>query len=381
MPSRRRHRPTHEVDPKNAWELLARDGPERSRNENSPLRLPALSLFAGAGGMDIGVSDAGFETICAIELDRHCAQTLRLNSSDKDVRCADVRSIDALHLRRELAMRPGDLALLHGGPPCQPFSQIGKRGGLADPRGMLIFDMVRFARAFRPRAIMIEQVPYFLRATMPDGLLVIRHLASRFKEIGYRTDVCTLSALNYGVPQRRERVFIVCLAAHHDRFAFPMGGGPRRTVRSALSGLPAPVRRGNEPLISNHIDVTPPRDQQRISYVPEGLWLSKCPDVPPDIMRRLTRKDTTKFRRLDRNSFAPTLRCGEAPYHPIENRYVTPRESARLQGFPDDYVFEGPVRGRSGRVRDLDQHRQVANAVPPPMAAAIANEIRKVLCR
>ena len=96
-------------------------------------------------------------------------------------------------------------------------------------------------------------------------------------------------------------------------------------------------------LVANHVDVTPRRDQERIAYVPEGLWLAKVPNVPPDILCKLTRKDTTKYRRLHRDDISPTLRCGEALYHPQENRYITPREAARLQGISDNHVFEGPI--------------------------------------
>ena len=114
--------------------------------------------------------------------------------------------------------------------------------------------------------------------------------------------------------------------------------------------------------------------------MPEGLWLSKVAEVPPDILQRLTRKDTTKYRRLSRRDPSLTLRCGEALYHPIHDRYITPREAARIQGFPDTRIFKGPIRWRTGTVPNLDQHRQVANAVPPPLAAAVAKSIKAALC-
>ena len=215
---------------------------------------------------------------------------------------------------------------------------------------------------------------------MPDGRPASQALAAEFRALGYRMHARVLSALSYGLPQRRERVFLVCLPREHSTFDYPLGNGIRRTVGDALNDMPAPVPPHEAPPLPNHIDITPARDRERISHVPEGLWLSKCRDAPPDIVRKLTRKDTTKFRRLDRASVAPTLRCGEAPYHPTEDRYITPREAARLQGFPDTHVLTGPIRGRTGSVRDLDQHRQVANAVPPPMARAVASSIAETLC-
>ncbi len=329
--------------------------------------------------MDIGVDRAGFKTVCGIDLDPHCANTLRRNGRGKTVWNADVRIVDPDRLRDALGMKRGDLRLLHGGPPCQPFSQIGKRAGISDPRGALVFEMARFAEALRPTAVMIEQVAYFLRARMPDGRPVSEALAEEFRRLGYDMFVRVLDASQYGLPQRRQRAILVCVP-RGQHFWFPQGKGESKTVGAALRGLPEPVRRGEKPALPNHVDVTPDRDRERISYVPEGLWLSKCKDVPPQIMQRLTRKDTTKFRRLDRASLAPTLRCGEAPYHPIADRYITPREAARLQSFPDSHVFTGPIRGRSGSVRDLDQHRQVANAVPPLLARVVANQLSETLC-
>ena len=328
--------------------------------------------------MDIGVDQAGFKTLCSIDFDPHCANTLRRNAWQKAVWNVDVRLVDAERLRTAMQMEPGDLSLLHGGPPCQPFSQIGKQGGVSDPRGMLVFEMLRFAREFRPRAVMIEQVPYFLRAQM-DGRLVVSVLAEGFRELGYRMHARILDARWYNLPQKRERAILAFLPDDY-AFDFPLGNGRRQTVGAALRGLPPPVGIDDTPAVPNHIDITPARDRERISYVPEGLWLSKVADAPPEIVQRLTRKDTTKFRRLDRTSFAPTLRCGEAPYHPVEDRYITPREAARIQGFPDKHVFTGPIRRRTGSVRDLDQHRQVANAVPPPIARAVAARIAQVLC-
>ena len=340
----------------------------------------AISLFAGAGGIDIGVDRAGFKTICAIENDTHCVTTLRSNARRKTVWQVDVRAVDPDRLRDVFQLKPGSLALLHGGPPCQPFSQIGKRGGLNDPRGALVFEMVRFAEALRPVAVLIEQVPHFLRARRPSGELAIDALRDEFDRLEYEVHVDLLDAINHGVAQQRRRAVIVCVPKGQ-AFQFPTPRlGPALTVGEALRGLPRPVAKGEAPSVPNHVDVTPPRDRERIAYVPEGLWLAKAPGVPRDVLKNLTRKDTTKFRRLDRRLQSPTLRCGEALYHPVEHRYVTPREAARLQGFPDRHVFFGPIRGRTGQVPDLDQHRQVANAVPPPMAQAVAASIGGSLC-
>ena len=339
----------------------------------------AISLFAGAGGMDIGVDRAGFKTICAIESDPHCASTLRCNAGRKAVWQADVRAVDPTRLLQVLGIKPGGLGLLYGGPPCQPFSQIGKLGGLEDPRGALIFELVRFAQEMRPAAVLIEQVPNFLRTRTASGLYLLEVLRDEFEQLGYDLHVDVLDAQAHGIAQRRRRALLLCVPMGQS-FAFPLPSSAPATVGEALSGLPPPSGPDGHPPVANHVDVTPRRDQERIAYVPEGLWLAKAPNVPPDILLNLTRKDTTKFRRLHRDDISPTLRCGEALYHPKENRYITPREAARLQGFPDKHIFEGPIRRRTGRVPNLDQHRQVANAVPPPLAHSVAAQLRSALC-
>ena len=342
-------------------------------------RRAAISLFAGAGGLDIGVDKAGFKTVCAIEIDPHCASTLRQNARGKAVWQVDIRALDPAGAAEALGVRRGELALLHGGPPCQPFSQIGKKGGIADPRGQLAFEMVRFADALRPAAVIIEQVPKFLDAAIADGMTMLDMLSERFRRIGYDTSSSVLNAIDYKVPQTRKRAMIVAVP-EGQKFTFPFAlARPPMTVGEALRGLPEAVPANGIPLAPNHIDITPERDRERISWVKEGQWLAKT-DAPKEIIRHLKAKDSTKYRRLDRKLPSLTLRCGETPYHPLKDRYLTPREAARIQGFPDTHIFNGPLRRRTGTVRDLDQHRQVANAVPPPLALAVASSVKASLC-
>ncbi len=331
--------------------------------------------------MDIGVCKAGFDNVCSIETDPHCASTLRRNSSRMTIWQVDVRALDPQRALDSLGLTRGDIALLHGGPPCQSFSQIGHKRGLLDPRGRLAFEMVRFAEVLQPTTIMIEQVPAFLDTQAADGMTVLDVMREAFFSIGYDTHASILNALDFDVPQRRKRAVIVAVPVGQS-FAFP---DPKRTIVTqtagdALEGLPRAALPNHQPLAPNHVDVTPDRDRYRISFVPEGLWLSKTKGAPSDVVQRLTPKDSTKFRRLDRNKPSLTLRCGEALYHPTENRYITLREAARIQGFPDTHVFEGPIRRRTGVVKNLDQHRQVANAVPPPLSKAIASSVRSELC-
>lgn len=363
-----------------------------------PRSSTALSLFSGAGGMDLGICQAGFDILACIEMDPYCCETLRTWVQREGHRTAvieqDIREIDPSSLIAQLDLRPGQLDLLAGGPPCQAFSQIGKRASLTDKRGLLLFEMVRFAEALQPRAILIEQVKGLLNARdargRPGGVLEL--FLDELKRLGYVPTWQVLNAGDYGVPQLRQRVFIVATPPPNG-FMFPppshtkSGPGsllalpPYVTAGEALNGLRRPVRVNGsaEAANDNHLDITPAGDQRRIRHVPEGGHLAAQRHLPKDLVRNLTKKDTTKFRRLSRNEPSITLRCGEIFFHPTEDRYLTPREYMRLHGFPDHYELRGPVRGRSGRVRHLDEHRQVANAVPPPLAQVLARAILDML--
>lgn len=156
------------------------------------------------------------------------------------------------------------------------------------------------------------------------------------------------------------------------------------TVGDVIDDLEAPILKTDDRAIpdNSHYDVTPKRDRERIHGVPEGKNLSSQLHLPIEQRGRLTQKDTTKFLRLSRTKPSNTLRGGEIFYHPIYDRYLTPREYMRIHGFPDSYVLKGPIRGRTGTVKDLDQHRQVGNAVPPLLAKAVAIKIKEtILCQ
>jgi DNA (cytosine-5)-methyltransferase 1 len=294
---------------------------------------------------------------------------------------------------KDLGLKPGALDFLFGGPPCQAFSQIGKRGSMGDERGMLLFQMIRFAEVFKPRSILIEQVKGLLNASDPEGRPggVFDLFWKRLQKLGYVPKWQVITAADYGVPQVRQRVFIVGTPAPNG-FAFPPATHGREThktplfplpsymtVGEALKGLRKPQRLNGLPPENSHADVTPKGDRRRIHGVPEGAHLSAQTHLPSEQRCNLTKKDTTKFRRLSRSEPSLTLRCGEIFFHPAQDRYLTPREYMRLHGYPDDYCLKGPIRGRSGQARHLDQHRQVANSVPPPVAKTLAEAILRTL--
>lgn len=365
-------------------------------------RPTAIGLFSGAGGLDLGVAQAGFRTVASVELDEHACASLALNaavhSPEAVVVRDDVTSLDPVAFAAAGGLQAGEVDLLFGGPPCQSFSQIGQQGSLGDKRGPLLFQMARFAEALRPRAVVIEQVRGLLKARGPlgDAGGVMRQLRHRFSQLGYSFSFQVLNAAHFGVPQARERIFIVCLLGDR-QFQFPdpthapsltTAGRPlpesdlpaTPTVGHALAGLGRPTEgKGHTERRDSHVDVTPIGDRRRIQGVPEGKWLSSQLHLPIEQRGRLTRKDTTKYRRLNREGVSLTLRCGEIFFHPTEHRYLTPRECMRLHGYPDSFQLVGPIRGRSGTARSLDQHRQIANSVPPPLAKVVAMEVLQEL--
>lgn len=361
----------------------------------------ALSLFSGAGGMDIGVKKAGFDILAEIEIDKYCCQTLRAackrEKRETSVMETDIRTVNPKTLMSDCGLKPYDLDLLFGGPPCQPFSLAGKQNGLDDSRGHLLFEVIRFAEAVKPKVIMLEQVKGLLSAKGGTGKRgeVFQTFLNELDRIGYTPKWQVCCAADFGVPQLRERVIVVATYGGNG-FMFPARTNapqteaaglfdisPYITVGEALAGLGEPVAKTSGTTffdqLDSHVDVTPPRDRERIAGVPEGSYLAAQTHLDKSLLCNLSRKDTTKYLRLDRRRPSNTLRCGEIFYHPTENRYLTPREYMRLHGYDDNYYLLGPIRSRTGVVKNLDQHRQVANSVPPPLAHAVAKQIKGFL--
>ncbi|MGI5869330.1 MAG: DNA cytosine methyltransferase [Kiritimatiellia bacterium] len=371
----------------------------KAREKAKALR--AISLFSGAGGMDIGVRQAGFQIEACVEMDRYACETLRANieadGSKTRVYEVDIRTLEPEALANEIDLHPGELSLLFGGPPCQSFSFAGKQLALADDRGPFLFEIIRFAEYFQPCMILLEQVKGLLSARDAHGRKggVFEEFVDRLESIGYIPKWRVILAANHGVPQLRERLFVVATRGrNHFEFPAPTHAEPKeanglfpllpyRTVGEAISGLGIPDRKIKgttfHDRLDSHVDVTPNRDRERIAHVPEGSYLAAQTMLGEDLICGLTPKDTTKYLRMHRKNPANTLRCGEIFFHPTEDRYLTPREYMRIHGYPDDYVLKGPIRSRTGSVKNLDQHRQVANSVPPPLARVLAKRIKDCL--
>jgi DNA (cytosine-5)-methyltransferase 1 len=361
----------------------------------------AISLFSGAGGMDIGVRDAGFNVLAEIEFDQHCCATLSANAKNLDcdtkIIHADIRTISPAQLLSELSLKKGELDLLFGGPPCQSFSLAGKQRGLEDDRGQLLFEIIRFAKALQPKVIFLEQVKGLLSSKGENNKRgeVFEKFLKEMEAIKYTPKWRVIMAADYGVPQLRERLFVIatkggngfyfperthaCVEECNDLFPYK----PYIGIGEVLSGLsePDPKIKGKTVYDreDGHVDVTPLRDRERIAQVPEGSYLAAQTHLGEELRCGLSPKDTTKYLRLHRKRPSNTLRCGEIFYHPTEDRYLTPSEYMRIHGYPDSYILKGPIRSRTGLVPNLDQHRQIANSVPPPLAKAMAHQIKGFL--
>lgn len=326
---------------------------------NDPSQV-AVDLFAGAGGLGHGFRQAGWRVAVAVERDRDAAQTYRANNPGTPVLEADVTEIGADELR---TVSPGlnPVAVL-AGPPCQGYSAAGARNP-SDPQNRLYEDVVRVADELGADLIVLENVPGLRRVNgvrfSEDILAALNH---------QRTAEChELVASDFGVPQARRRFFFLALgSAGHAIVGAP---SPTHSV-AAADGLPITpdlesVLRGPLEVPSGTIEDTVILDNG--TRLTNSATMRHSQRVIDKIAKIAPGKGPISYRRLERN-LARTLVAGHRalPVHPWLHRTISVREAARIQGFPDSYVFCGP---RS------NQPLQVANAVPPPVAAALARHL------
>lgn len=387
--------------------------------------LTMIDLFAGAGGLSEGLSEAGFHSLFASEIMPVYAATYQKNHPSARVLTADIRSIDANQIREELGIERGELDLLAGGPPCQGFSINAPVRSVLDQRNHLFKEYLRFVDAFAPRAILIENVP---------GLVSFEHgatlhaILNALAELGYGADVRILGAAYYGVPQMRWRTIILGLRGKNlPSLAFPEplyhapvkpnftttfdgqllvklpspeASAKFTTVQEAIGDLP-PLKCGErgaevkeyicEPMcdyqkrarigscgIYNH---EAPRlskeNQERLKYIkPGGNWTDIPDELLPKGMKRARKSDHTKrYGRVTPDGLASTIltKCDPhwgAYFHYNQDRSFTVREAARLQSFPDHFIFTG-TQGQ--------QFAQVGNAVPPLLAEAVGLALKSIL--
>jgi DNA (cytosine-5)-methyltransferase 1 len=350
-------------------------------------RASAFSLFAGAGGLDLGVEAAGFNVTYAVERDPVAVETLNRNRESRFPGLAEVEPLDITTLKptrvmKELGVASGDIGLLVGGPPCVAFSKSGfhleyKREGL-DPRAGLLGDYLRFLAALRPEAYLIENV-YGL-AYRNQSALFFRALVDGIKKLGYSLTFGVLNAADYGVPQNRQRLFIVGSRdgtplelpppthwGHHERRRPPANAAtllPHVTAGDALAGL----RTRREPTE----DVNGKYGHLLPGIPPGGNYLHYTSHAGhPEPLFNWRSRYWTFLLKLDPRRPASTIQAQPGPYvGPFHwrNRRLRARELLRLQGFPDGYAFAGTRK---------QLQTQVGNSVPPALAEHVACAVRE----
>ena len=365
----------------------------------------SISLFTGAYGLDLGLEEAGFHTVTVVEKDRDAVKTIALNRPflQESAISREIQNVTSQQLLEEggrvlnlgRALQPQEVDLVTGGPPCQPFSTAGKRGSVIDPRGSLFMEFIRIVKEVKPRFFLMENVKGLLSAPlrhrpinqrgkdyppletdeMPGAALKV--VLSEMQAIGYNIVYNLLEAADYGVPQNRERVIFIG-SRDGETATFPIPKYCKngqtlpkwRTLKNALTGL---------------LDVEPEfmsYSENRLKYLKllkaGQNWRHLPEDLKKEAMGGAYNSGGGKvgfYRRLSWDKPSPTITT--SPHqkatdmcHPVELRCLTVRESARIQTFPDDWIFYGSVSSK---------YKQIGNAVPVLLAKEIGSYLFKLI--
>lgn len=331
----------------------------------------AIDLFSGCGGLTLGLKQAGFRIIGAVEIDPLAVETYKANHKRVVVWEKDITKIPAIEVMRRLKIKRGQLDLLAGCPPCQGFSTITTLNGRIgkDERNDLIFQYLRFVRAMRPKAVMMENVPKLAKNWRSKKLL------AELRKLGYKARHGILDAADYGVPQRRRRFILVGGLGQE----IPFGKTARKkiTVRNAFDRLGK--HRAKTDILHNLPEKRSDDVMKRIRATPKngGSRLDLGEDHQLECHRKCSGfKDV--YGRMVWDTVSPTITGGcynpskGRFLHPTKNRAITLREAALLQSFPPNYFFS-VKRGKSP-VAQL-----IGNALPPEFIRRHAGQIRKIL--
>lgn len=335
-----------------------------------------LDLFCGAGGLSYGFKLAGFDIVGGVDFNSSAMETHKKNFNSNFEFCGDIKNITEEIINRELA----EVDVIIGGPPCQGFSAANRYDKEADdPRNILFFEFLKFISILKPKAFVIENVKEIL--TKNNGFAKSRILEITEK-LGYKVNFAILNAVEYGVPQNRRRAFFVGIRKDYKKqfyFEHLIKTKPHLTVYDAIADLCYPEKEIKNAFLSyakdsevlfNHFPKSPcERVVERMTYVPQG---GNWKDVPTHLwQKQRDNRHSSAYKRLSFFEPSITVDTGHMNYfHPIEHRVPTVRESARLQSFPDSFVFCG---------NQGEQYKQVGNAVPPLLGKAIAIQIMKIL--
>lgn len=380
--------------------------------------MTSLDLFAGAGGLTLGLKKAGIKAIGAVEIDRFAAETFRYNFPEIPLYERDIHSFS----NEEIESLFKGVDIIDGGPPCQGFSVAGPtQYGIIDKRNTLIMEFFRFVKVLRPKYCILENVKGILSGKMNSSQKAMSVYLKSLDEIGYSSKVYVLQAADFGVPQFRERVVVI---SSLDKELLPetiqgsyVGENNWIKVKDVFGDLPKVeagegtndmvpyltepqteyqryIREGSKG-VTNHVAMKhTKRLIERFARIPQGGSLL---DVPAEFGQRqrngegldVKKRYKTNNQRLDpeKVSFIVTASFQSTFVHPYLNRNLTAREGARLQSFPDSFFFCGPrtLMSKSLLIREhreneigLSQYNQIGNAVPPRLAEGIGRAILEI---
>lgn len=327
-----------------------------------------IELFAGAGGLALGVEQAGFTTLGLVESDKDACETLKKNRPEWNVICDDIANVSAMDLGSLFHVEKGELDLLSGGAPCQAFSYAGKRLGLEDARGTLFYHYALFLEKLQPKMFLFENVKGLLTH---DSGKTYATMMDIFEKAGYEIQKDVLNAWDYGVAQKRERLITIGIRKDLvDKIScsFPEPHEYKPVLKDILQDVP------------DSLGVPYGEKKRKIfELVPAGgYWRDIDPEIAKEYMKSCWNMEGGRTGILRRMSMEePSLTVLTSPSqkqtercHPIEARPFTVRENARCQSFPDEWEFCGNV---------MSQYKQVGNAVPVHLAYEVAKKIYEAL--
>lgn len=352
-----------------------------------------VDLFSGAGGLSRGFYDAGYNVVLGVDFDDAALQTFKANHGNAEAMKLNLFDHNNINVIVDFLKEKNiELDVLVGGPPCQGFSIAGPRD-MNDKRNTLYLAMVKLAATLKPQAVVLENVPGMLQT---NGGIGAKRIIEDFAEIGYKMTPKLLYAPDYGIPQIRKRVFFVGLRDSENAFEFPepfVDSKDYVTCEDAISDLPSlqtsdgeivygeeiqeyetepkteyqKMMRKNSKSVRNHIGSIPiEKTKKMISLVPEGKNYKALPEEYRGMYKY--HEALTRY-----NSKKPSLTINtghRSHFHYKYNRIPTVRESARLQSFPDDFIFYG---------NKSQQYKQVGNAVPPMLGQVVAKKLLEYL--
>lgn len=330
--------------------------------------LTTIELFAGAGGLALGMEQAGFNTIGLVEIDKDAADSLKINRPNWNVINEDISNISCIDLEQFFNIKKSELDLLSGGAPCQAFSYAGKRLGLEDARGTLFYHYAIFLKKLQPKMFLFENVKGLLSHNKGQTYAVMLDI---FEKAGYVIKRKVLNAWDYGVAQKRERLITIGIRKdliNDIEFEFPIPHEYKPVLRDILDNVPTSLGVQYGEKKRKIFEMVPPGGYWKdIDPTVAKEYMKSCWDMEggrTGILRRMS-MDEPSLTVLTSPSQKQTERC-----HPIEARPFTVRENARCQSFPDDWEFCGNVSS---------QYKQVGNAVPVKLAYEVGRQIRKAL--